>query len=572
MATPPCQTAALLLGLWVCCVPSITAAEAPRLRSWSEGAERAWWREHAELGQAKAGADRLYAALLQAQQEQGVSRALANRHFLSWLAHLRWLRLLGDADGYFADEGNWKAFRQLSALSGFSRRMTGVLSARDDGGAALRIVCNLERAVPEDLRDYQGLAIAFAVVWDQEFPEAWPHSNVKPGDVPTGDADVVKRFRFYAASHRAKRLAFDPNSLSPRELTFVVDSPVTLKELGYVQQVKLGNISKLEQLYTAVPYDTARISGKRYVWPHGNYRLIDVGKKGGICMDQSYFVAQTGKSQGIPTILFTGQGRSGDHAWVGFLTDRGRWTLDAARWRGENYPIGIAYDPQTWRRISDQQMEFLVKGEADSPSVRRGKQILGWAEMNREDASYPALLREAQRAMPRSFEPWELEEEWLRAKGAEPERRREFWSRWIANFTGERDMKARGQRALLRVLREVGDDPAAERLTRQIVAENRSKRFDLGIAVAADGVFDLCERGDWESAGREFGRVLARFKRDAGGHLFYNLVQPYLRTCIREGRTAQARSGFAEALGVLKPEPGSILANDIDTLRGEIGG
>ena len=539
---------------------------------WSGSAQSAWWRERADPEAVAEGAEVLLATLRRTEDDQGLSRALGNTHFLSWLAHLRWVRMLPEKPAehaYFGVAENWRAFRSLSAIDDFPRDVTSALSARDLGSKVLENLCEIEKADPAALRRFPGLAIAFAVVWDQPFPESWPHANVDFNDVPIGDPSVAQRFAFFIKSHAAKYLKNDPNSLSIRELTFVVDTPVELRELGYVQQVKLASISKLEQLYRAVPYDNARIAGQNYLWQHGAYRLIDIGKKGGICMDQAYFVAHAGKAQCIPTVLFTGQGRSGDHAWVGFLTGRGRWTLDAARWRGENYPIGLAFDPQSWRRITDQQMEFLVKGEGDSPSAKRGKQILGWAVLNSESPSYPMILKAAGRAMPRSFEPWELEAEWLASTKASPKARRDFWQRWIANFTGERDMKAKGQRALLRVLREMGEDNDAERLERQIITENRSKRFDLGIAVAADAVFALQEAGNWDAAAKEYDRVMGRFKRDAGGHLFYNLVEPYVQACLREGRNDVARAGMDIAEGVLKPQPGSILANDMAGLRAE---
>ncbi len=551
---------------------AISAEDAPRLKLWNGKAQERWWAEHLTPAEVVSGRRELLAALRAAQAKQGLSRCLSNSHFMGWLTHLRWIQMFPEDHAghpYFSRAEGFESFRELSRIDGFPALVAKSLSTRDEPAAALQVLCTIHRAHPRAFVEFQKLAVAFAVVWDQPTPPGWPHQNVGEGDIPRGDPEPEKRFAFYVGSQRAGKLLLDPDSLTVRELTFVVDTPVELRELGYVQQVKMKNISKLEQLYRAVPYDNGRIAAGRYGWPHGRYRLIDIGKRGGICMDQAYFVAHAGKSLGVPTVLFMGQGRSGDHAWVGFLTGRGRWTLDAARWRGENYPIGTAFDPQTWRRFSDQQMEFSIKGEGDSPSVARGRLVLAWAAMNAGEDSYPEILHAAQRAMPRVFEPWELEAEWLASSGAELAMRKRFWERWVANFAGERDMKAKGQRALLRVLRATGDESGAERLARQIVSENRSKRFDLGIAVAADAVFAHQEAGEWGDAAKEYARVMRRFKRNAGGHLFYNLVQPYVQACLRGGREGDAREALGLAEEILKPQPQSILANDMAKLRSE---
>ncbi len=545
----------------------------PRLSSWSETAQLEWWRDHPEPASQHGGLATLCASLRRAQEQHGLERAFANRHFTRWLTHALWLSLYpapAEADPYFGTAEAHDAFRRASAIPGLAALTVRSMSTRDARPRALEVLCRIAADHPGDLAAYPELAVAFALVWDQPFPEGWPHANVGIDAVPAGDPDPAGRFAFTVASHREDKLLLDPRSLSVRELTFAVDTPVELRELAYVQQVEIATIAKLEGLYRAVPYDHGRIAAESYGWPHGRYRLIDIGKKGGICMDQAYFVAHTGKAKGVPTVLFTGQGRSGDHAWLGYLTGRGRWTLDAAKWRGENYPTGHAFDPQTWRRFTDAQMEYAVKGSSDSPSAARGKLILGWAALNAGQPFYRDLLRAAQAAMPRGFEAWELEAELLVKAGAAPEERRAFWQRWVANFAGERDMKAKGQRALLRVLRELGDDDAADRLGRQIVAENKSSRFDLGIAVAADEVFALQARGEHEEAAKEYGRVMRRFKRDAGGHLFYNLVEPYTRACLSAARRDDAQEAVAIAGEVLTPQPGSILDNDFRALHAEV--
>jgi hypothetical protein len=549
------------------------SSKPPKLKLWNQSTLEAWWREHPGAKEIISGTRNLLVTLQSAQQQHGLGRVLANEHFLGWLKHLAWVRLFPPdfaSDAFFSKPENFTAFRSLSSRRGLPALVVSSMSCRDHPAGVLRVLCEIEKQHPEDLDKFSKLAVAFALVWDQPFPSFWPHPRVAGENIPKGDENVAGRFAFMVNAMRNNRLVMDPRRLSVRELTFTVDTPVELRELAYVQQIELRSASKLEQLYRVVPYDHARIQNENYTWPHGAYRLIEIGsKKGGICMDQAYFVAHAGKSMGIPTVLFMGQGRSGDHAWVGFLTGQGQWTLDAARWQGENYPVGLAFDPQTWRPFSDQQMEYSIKSEGDSPAVARGRLILAWAALNSNDPSYPEILHAAAATMPRAFEPWDLEAEWLENRKPDLAAASLFWQRWIANFNGEREMKAKGQLALLRVLRKRGEDAAAERIGKQIVAENRSKRFDLGIAVAADAILEKQHSGKWKVAAQDYRLAMQRFGSKAGGHLFYNLVQPYVHACLSGGQAAYARSAIVTAGSILKPQPNSILANDLRKLRGQ---
>ncbi|MED5585351.1 MAG: hypothetical protein VYB61_03260 [Verrucomicrobiota bacterium] len=545
-----------------------------KLKLWNDSALQDWWKNHQGPEKVVSGAQELLATLQSAQQQHGLAKVLANKHFIGWLRHLAWLRLFppdySDHD-YFSRQENFTAFRALSSRRELVNLAVTSMSCRDHPSGVLKVLCEIEKNAPKDLGQYNKLAVAFALVWDQPFPSYWPHPKVEGKNIPRGDSSVARRFSFMIDAMRDNRLVMDPRKLSIRELTFVVDTPVELRELAYVRQIKLQSPRKLEQLYSVVPYDHSRIQSETYSWPHGPYRLIEIGRrKGGICMDQAYFVAHAGKSMGIPTVLFMGQGRSGDHAWVGFLTGPRQWKLDAARWQGENYPVGLAFDPQTWRRFSDKQMEYSIKAEGDSPAVARGKLVLAWAALNRRHFSYPDILGAAAQSMPRSFEPWELKAEWLEENQPDLALHQVFWERWITHFSGEREMKARGQMQLLRILRKLGKNATAERIGRQIVAENKSKRFDLGIAIAADAIFDQQNAGHWEKAAKEYEQAIQRFSKQAGGHLFYNLVQPYVQACLSAGQPSHARAALKVADSVLRPEPRSILANDLGKLRGQV--
>tara|TARA_Y100000758_G_C15888845_1_gene363276 strand:- start:147 stop:668 length:522 start_codon:yes stop_codon:yes gene_type:complete len=172
--------------------------------------------------------------------------------------------------------------------------------------------------------------------------------------------------------------------------------------------------------------------------------------------------------------------------------------------------------------------------------------------------------------MPRSKEPWQIELDWLKERNADLNELKIFWIRWINNFKEEKGSKAKGQIALLRVLRKLKLEESASKLSRQIINENRSGRFDLGVTVAADEVFDLQKSKNWNEAHRKYKITLEQFKAASGGHLFYNLIGPYVRNCLLDRRISEASDAILLASKVIKPLPNSILYNDFEKLRSEV--
>ena len=41
----------------------------------------------------------------------------------------------------------------------------------------------------------------------------------------------------------------------------------------------------------------------------------------------------------------------------------GRWETDCGRYENQNYPVGNAIDPQLWKKITDDELGALARGE-----------------------------------------------------------------------------------------------------------------------------------------------------------------------------------------------------------------
>ena len=228
-------------------------------------------------------------------------------------------------------------------------------------------------------------------------------------------------------------------------------------------------------------------------WPYPNYRLADIKEKGGICVDQGYFAAMAGKAKGLPTLFFTGQGDSGGHAWFGYLDAPGRWVTDCGKYAEENYPVGQAMDPQTWKPITDTELTFLAKGRERSEGYRQAKLWTDYATaMGPQEGSL--LIDAALALQPEFLSAWSVRGTWLDQTGT-PSAKEEFWQAFVKRFARYPDLKVAGQEKLLELAKARGDETTAKNLERQILVQNRTKRFDLSIGATAAKVGKRSRRG-----------------------------------------------------------------------------
>ncbi|MEM7386549.1 MAG: hypothetical protein AAF514_16540, partial [Verrucomicrobiota bacterium] len=274
-----------------------------------------------------------------------------------------------------------------------------------------------------------------------------------------------------------------------------------------------------------------------------------------------------GRAKGIPTIIFLGQGNSGEHAWIGYMTGDKRWNFEVARVRQENYPVGTAFDPQTWRRITDSEIQYLNRNPTAPASLNRARFLLTWASLNPDQPFYLDLIREARRTAPRDLRIWTLESEVLDERKAPTSEQTRFWQQWISTFGSQKDLKIKGQKRLLNVLEESGDTTGYNRLLKEMVNTTKGQRADLVISLAADRVFAHMEGQRWEEANRTFRGALTKLGRKAGGHLFYELVQPYIQSCFSEGKDQLAAEAVAEAEKLFQPVAGTLLDQDLKQLQ-----
>jgi hypothetical protein len=545
----------------------VVAAAEPRaeLGPWNEAAA-AWFAAHPGPAEWKAALPERESALAARHEAQGVRVFQGDADFAAWLDHARWVRLGLELKALETDADLRRAFATLGSRPGPARTLLQALHPLDDAPRALEILLRLHLAAPEDLAEYAALGAAYAVVFDQPFPRDWPHHQVDPAQVPMADPDPPVRFADLVAAHRAKKLDHDPRQLRVEELKFVVDTRIALAELEWARREVKLSLSKFGRAYQSIRYDHRRAQAQVFDWPQGSYRLRDILEKGGICVDQAHYAATAGKARGIPTLYFSGQGAAGGHAWFGYMEKPGKWDMDCGRYESQNYPVGEALDPQTWRPINDSELDLMVADLPRQPAYGAARAALAWALMAGDTEAFLARLREARALMPGLPDPWHVEEAYLKKSGAGAGVRKAFYTEWIRQFDKQTDFKVYGQNQLLALLKEA-NDPAAAELQKEIVRENRRKRFDLGIGAGVEGIFTHIDAGNWKEAEREFKRVVRRFDDQGGGNLFYQLIRPYVLTCAEEGKWDLAEDAIKYAEKRMPVEPESILRMEFDRLQ-----
>ena len=482
-----------------------------------------------------------------------------NFRIWQWLGYVR--------PDFSQDE--FTAFRSLGEQSQLRRAFLENVRPEDDGTEAMRILLQIQMAHPDCIQQLPCLAVAIALVFDQPFPQKWPHHQVPHKLVPTETVDPVRRMHQMTELQVARRYLTDLRDFTVSEIKFIVDHPLTDSEVEWARKNVTASRSGYSKVFSSIRYDIPRYEANQLTWPYGPYLFSEIKSRGGICVDQAYFAAMTGKAKGLPTLYFSGQGEDGGHAWFGFMDSPGHWETDCGRYESQNYPVGNAVDPQIWRPISDTELTFLAKSRERSAGFQQAKLFTDLGRtIVREDAS--RWLEAALAVQPEFLPAWYLQGELLEERKASPEVMMDFWTRFTKRFATFADLRVVGQEKLLELAKARGDDSEVKSLSRQILVQNRTRRFDLGVGAVAADVSEKIEAGKWVEAETAFRKALREFKGQAGGNLYYGLVVPFVESALAEGQVSVAKNSLAEAKRILRPTKDSLVGRSFMELEQKV--
>jgi hypothetical protein len=457
----------------------------------------------------------------------------------------------------------------------FSNEFFALIQPVDFLPGVFQILSELHGRDPALFSKYAQLALALAVVYDVPPPPDWPHGQVSAQALPRRWPDAGDAFAWWTREeslghtyHRLTRLRAD-------ELKFVVDAAAPFDELAWSQQAAHLPLNELARAYTMVRYRRDRLSAQRMMWPGPTYTLEAILGAGGICVDQAYFATEVGKARGVPTLLFSGAGLDGRHAWFGFLDGNQRWQLDAGRYAEQRFVTGIARDPQTWRALSDHELKFLSERFRALPSFLQSQRHQEFAAdylATGDATAAAAAARKAVNYERRSQPAWETLLAAEAALGREAKAREATLHEAMRAFSLYPDLEVLYSRRLSASLRARGETSAADFEEQRIARKYQAKRSDLSLQQARERLVRSMATQPVAEQIRLYNATVATLGPGAGIGFYDQIVVVFVEYLLQSGRNADAVRAAETARRTLQPEPGSQLDREFSKLIGALKG
>jgi len=531
-----------------------------------EPAKADWWDEYSQPSQWAEGREQLKKDLLGSLQKKkagGLNPDEADEdRFRLW----QWME-----NGSLLNEAtDVEAFRELGKNTELRRFFLENLDPKDNREAAIRILIRLQNEAPVEVRELPALAVALALVFDQPFPDNWPHKQTGNATIPKEDVDVVVRMKDAVEQQHKGVYLTNLKDFKVSELKFIINHLLIRSEMEWAQKTIHNSLTNFKNIYKGIRYDYSRVKlPPQPNWPRATYTLEQIRSNGGICVDQAYFTAMVGKSMGVPTLFFTGAGDFSRHAWVGYMDSPGNWKTDCGGGGGEGgFVVGRTFDPQTWKTISDSEFDFFSKRNERSIGYRRAQFLTDLATAF-PDERIDDWANLALKAKLDYLPAWRLLGSRMSSDNVDHDKQITFWKDYINRFSKYPEIESEGLEKVIELAKVKGDEQMEESWQRQLVKRNRADRFDISIDAAFQALDEKCRSGDWAAAEVAYRRSLGEFKNNIGLPLFDGLIRPFVLSAIKNGQRdiaaraiKDARRAFKDAFGT--PAKGSTKYNTFE--------
>ncbi len=452
----------------------------------------------------------------------------------------------------------------------FSAAYFELESAVDFRPEVYRVLNELHAASPGNFAEYGALAVAIALVYDTPPPGRWPHWQVKLEVLPRELPSARSAFEYFVGLDRAGEGLHELGKLDAAELRFLVDLALPEAERTWAREKVRTPLGRLEQTYSDVSYRMDRIEAEAYVWPGESYALEDILREGGICVDQAYFATQAGKARGVPTLLFSGAGLDGRHAWFGFLGPGRVWRMNAGRHEGQRYVMGKVIDPLSWSEISDHELAFLSEGFRRERNAREAAIHASFARWLLEDGDRAGAEQAARRAVRlerRTLAAWDI----LLELNPNAGREREAAAYEAANgLTSYPELHARYMGVVVGSLYERGETSRAEFLERELARRFRSARTDLAVRQVAEQMRRARANQGLDDQVRLYDILMRQFGRGGGAAMWDEVVRPFVLHLADAGRVREARAALRRGRETMGVVPGTQMATEMTKFDEEL--
>jgi hypothetical protein len=457
----------------------------------------------------------------------------------------------------------------LLSNTAFSEEFFSLLSQVDYLPGVFQILNELHFHDPARFNMYASLVLAIALVYDVPPPPHWPHGQVPLAALPRQLPKPIEAFKWWTRQDEQGQTHHRLANLGADELKFVVDAAAPFIELEWSQEIVGYSLNRMARAYNLVRYDAGRVQRNELIWSGSTYALDDILAAGGICVDQGYFAAQSGKARGVPTLLFRGQGIDSRHAWFGYLDPKGKWELDVGRYAEQRFVTGYVLDPQTWRDISDHELKFLSERFRTLPEFRQSRVHAQFAADFLAGGDASAAEQAARKAIAserRNLPAWEtlLAAQTSLKRG---EKQQEATLRDAAKaFEKYPDLVTVYTTRASESLRKRGETAAADAELTRLANKNQRKREDLNILEARRTLVRAFATQNLEEQVRTYNGLVTTLGRGAGIAFFDQVVVIFAEHMMQLRQPAEAVKAVEVARQALKIQGNSQLAREIDRL------
>lgn len=437
----------------------------------------------------------------------------------------------------------------ISWLFGNDKRTSLFLDHVDFNADQLpAIIAILNQLYQQETRDADTLfplMLAISIVWDAPRPPL--HEQIAPQAQLEPEKDLGALYAFFRQTYASPRAAMPLRNLSVPALTFVVDTPVPIAELTWLQDHVRPR--RWDDIFTSIRYDDDRAQLGQFLWNNGPYRAENIQQQGGICVDQAYFTTMAARAHGIPAILFVGEGTRGGHAWLAVLERTGNWAMDIGRFRQGGFTTGHASDPQTGLPISDHMVAYTCSRALQANRSSTADQLVRTAIVLKAHNA-PLAAKEALdiaiQSLPIHLNAWAFREQWTTPDSQERFDVLEQAAKAFRQFPDVITTIRLRQAAILRAMKL---DRQADQLLASLPAKV-SRRDDLERAVGMDQIDAAMARKDPKRA-RELFEKLLNDQKDQGAKVFA-LIPAYLNLTQKTQQSQEALRFLKRYLPSLK--------------------
>lgn len=366
---------------------------------------------------------------------------------------------------------------------------------------------------------YLPLMLALALVFDE------PRNVSMQGHGEYLPLTLDERYQYFTQASEANELETPCDQMSPRELIRVIDLKISDYEIEWSKTKVRETPKNWGQTYDSIEYLMERAVEDSD--PYDYYILPEILEKGGVCRDQAYFSAQTGKARGIPATYVYGTGDRGPHAWVEFMPKDHEWESFGS----QGIINGFVSDPQRGRSVSSRLMWLESTGDYGEEKRVPVLLMLELAKEARRAGKWDmakVLLKETKRMAPLVVDTWQEEVEMTKAREGTAEDWKMLLREMERNYQEHsnilEDIASIRREHLLPTLDEKEMVQALESEIRNVARKNGSEGDLISTAVASLAEI-LVERESGEALRSLYRSSLRKYGEDL--ELFEKLMASY---------------------------------------------